>query len=50
MDAAIGAPRGGGGHLCAGNRGEGRLKSILDGAAAGLGLPAEKAAAVVFEP
>jgi hypothetical protein len=33
-----------------GNAGERGLEGILDRAAAGLGLPAEEAAAVVFEP
>jgi len=49
MDAAVGAAGRSGGDLCAGDRGEGRLERILDRAAAGLGLPAEEATAVVFQ-
>jgi hypothetical protein len=50
MHAAIGAAGGRGRNLCTGNRSESRLERILNRAAAGLGLPAEEAAAVVFEP
>jgi hypothetical protein len=49
MDAAIGAAGCGDIDLLAGNRRKRALEDILDRAAAGLGLPAEKAAAVVFE-
>jgi hypothetical protein len=49
MHAAIGAAGSGGGDLRIGNRGERRLECILYGAAAGLGLPAEKTTTVVLE-
>jgi hypothetical protein len=49
MHAAIGAAGSGGGDLRIGNRGERRLERILDSAAAGLGLPAEKTTTVVLE-
>ena len=49
MHAAVGPARSGDADLRAGDGGERRLEGILHGAAAGLRLPAEKAAAVVFE-
>jgi hypothetical protein len=50
MHPAIGAAGSRGRDSCAGDRSERRLERILNRAAAGLGLPAEEAAAVVFEP
>jgi hypothetical protein len=49
MDAAIGAPGGGGAARLAGNGGEPPFQRILRGTTARLRLPAEKAAAVVFQ-
>jgi len=49
VHAAIGAAGSRGGDWRIGNRGERRLERILDRAAAGLGLPAEEATAVVLQ-
>jgi hypothetical protein len=49
VHAAIGPAGGGDADRIAGDRRERRLERILDGAAARLRLPAEKAAAVVFD-
>jgi len=49
VHAAVGATRAGQLDRGSGDRGEGRLQRILDRAAAGLGLPAEEAAAVVLQ-
>ena len=49
MDAAVGAPGGGHADRFAGDRGERIFEGVLHCAATGLGLPAEKAAAVVLE-
>jgi hypothetical protein len=49
MHAAIGSAGAGDADPRAGDLGQGRLERILDGAAAWLGLPAEKATAVVLE-
>jgi hypothetical protein len=49
MHAAIGAARGRRGDLFSCNGSERRLEGVLDGAAAGLRLPAEEATAVVLE-
>jgi hypothetical protein len=49
VHAAVGPARAGHVHWLAGDLGEGRLERVLHRAAAGLGLPAEKAAAVVLE-
>jgi hypothetical protein len=50
VHAAICAARRRGGDRSAGDRGERGLERILHRAAAGLRLPAEKAAAVVLDP
>jgi hypothetical protein len=49
MDTAIGAASAGDADCLAGDCGEGRFQDVLDCTAARLGLPAEKAAAVVLE-
>jgi hypothetical protein len=49
VHAAIGAAGGRGADFGAGDLRERRLERILDRAAAGLGLPAEEATAVVLE-
>ena len=49
VHAAVGAACAGGGNLGSGDRGQRGLERILHRAAAGLRLPAEEAAAVVFE-
>jgi hypothetical protein len=49
MDAAVGPACSGDRDRRAGDPGERRFERVLDAAAAGLGLPAQKAAAVVFE-
>jgi hypothetical protein len=49
MHAAIGPPGAGHGHGFAGDGGKRGLDGVLHRAPAGLRLPAEKAAAVVFE-
>ena len=49
MNAAIGAAGAGDIDLLAGDRGERALENVLDRTAARLGLPAQKAAAVVLQ-
>jgi hypothetical protein len=49
MHAAVGAARRGDADRLAGDRRERGLHRVLDGAAARLRLPAEEAAAVVFD-
>jgi hypothetical protein len=49
MYAAVGSTGGGDCDRDAGNAGQGRLESVLNSAAARLGLPAKEAAAVVFQ-
>jgi hypothetical protein len=49
MHAAVGAARAGDAHRCIGNARQRRFERVLHGAAARLRLPAEEAAAVVFD-
>jgi hypothetical protein len=49
MDAAVGASRANGGYGSAGDLRQRRFERVLDGAAARLRLPAEKATAVVLQ-